>query len=339
MTSGHHSDKLLRTRSPIEGVRPVVAGGVSVIVGTALLIAVLASGAYGALAIAGGTLSGHAQIVTNAGASGGKAVEFGVGGLGSPTPGSTLTPSPTATPAPTATPSPKPSPGPYQDSLAVVKGFDTDATADQTWFNEMAGDGFKVYLFDSVSWDAECANSSCSTPSTTCTIWGNAQQQIQYALNAGMYVGVYNRNPECWHNGLTGLGSYLSHVKFYVLDIESQPGIAPTTTMVNGVKALGVTPIIYSGAGMWPGITGNSTAFSNLPLQDTNVTGSVTYANWQPSLLTPTPQSYGGWNVSSGASPTGYSNLRVAMQQTFNTSLFGQSVDLDSFNSVWLAGL
>ena len=223
--------------------------------------------------------------------------------------------------------------------LVVIKGFDTTATANQAWFNSMAGDGFKVYLFDSVSWNSECANGSCSQPATSCTIWPNAQQQIQYAINAGMTVGVYNRNPECWHSGLTGLGSELKNVKFYVLDIETDPGIAPTTAMVNGVKALGVTPIIYSGAGMWPGITGNSTAFSNLPLQDTNVTGSVTYANWKPSLLTPTPQSYGGWNVLNNTSPTGYTNLRVAIQQSFGTTLFGQSVDLDSFSAAWIASL
>lgn len=242
----------------------------------------------------------------------------------------TPVPTATATATPTATPPP---------TLSAVKGFDADVTANQAWFNDMASDGFKVYLFDSVSWNSECANGSCSKPATACTIWGSAQQQIQYALNAGFKIGIYNRNPECWHNGIAGLGKYVADVKFYVLDIETDPGIQPTTAMVNGVKAFGITPIIYSGAGMWPAIMGNSTAFASLPLQDTEVTGDVTYGNWAPSLINPAPQSYGGWNIRDSTSPTGYKNLRVATQQSFNTQLFGQSVDLDSFNEKWIDGL
>lgn len=65
----------------------VVAGGASAVFGAALLIYVMAAGLYAVAAMASGTVSGSAKVVSASGASGGKAVEFEAGTAASmPTP-------------------------------------------------------------------------------------------------------------------------------------------------------------------------------------------------------------------------------------------------------------
>jgi endoglucanase len=88
---------LLSGRSPLNGSRVVVTGGVSIIIGTALLVAILASGVYAVTQISGSVLSGGAKVVSANGATNGLAVEFDA----APAP-------PSPTPVPTATPTPAP---------------------------------------------------------------------------------------------------------------------------------------------------------------------------------------------------------------------------------------
>ncbi|WP_175417272.1 PKD domain-containing protein [Arthrobacter sp. 24S4-2] len=98
--------------------------------------------------------------------------------------------------------------------------------------------------------------------------------------------------------------------------------------MVDGVKSMGVRPVIYSGSGMWPQIMNNSTAFADVPLWDTNA-GSLNYSTWTADYLMPTPVPYGGWNTSA--------NMRIGVQQKFNQTLNGIVVDLNSFDATFLA--
>jgi hypothetical protein len=197
----------------------------------------------------------------------------------------------------------------------------------------LAAAGYKIYTLDSIAWDSECATvgSNPCAPRQACAIWPSATAQIQEALNAGLEVAVYNRNPQCWSKGLTGLGPYLADIRFYVLDIETDPGVAPTAAMVSGIEALGVQPVIYSYQSAWDEITGNSTAFSALPLWDSEVNTDVEDDGvppvGYPALAEPIPPPYGAWTTA------------VAEQQTFNTVVDGVSIDDDSFSAPWLLSL
>jgi hypothetical protein len=98
--------------------------------------------------------------------------------------------------------------------------------------------------------------------------------------------------------------------------------------MVDGIKQLGVRPIIYTGSGMWPSVQGSSAAdFNDVPLWDTS-TSSFDVKQWQANILQPTPVAYGGWNV------TGH--MRVGVQQQFEYKLNGVAVDLNSFDASFL---
>jgi hypothetical protein len=71
----------------------------------------------------------------------------------------------------------------------------------------------------------------------------------------------------------------------------------------------------------------NSTAFSDVPLWDTN-TGNINYNRWIANYLSPTPVAYGGWNT-----PT---TMRIGIQQKFNQRINGVVVDLNSFDASFL---
>jgi hypothetical protein len=197
-----------------------------------------------------------------------------------------------------------------------IKAFDSDNTvSDPTWFSQTYAAGFRLYILSPVEWG-------------TCTPWNLAQPQIQAALAAGLKVAAYTRNPDCWQNGILATGPYQSQLQFFALDIETNPGIPATTVMVNGIKSMGVRPIIYSGSSMWAKIEGSlAGSFSNLPLWDSNSSG-FPYASWQANYEEPKPIEYGGWNTAS--------NMRVGVQQQIEYDLNGVKVDLDSFNATFL---
>ena len=112
------------------------------------------------------------------------------------------------------------------------------------------------------------------------------------------------------------------------VDVETDPGVPVTRAMVDGVKGMGVRPIIYSGSGIWAAVQGSTAnSFSDVPLWDTN-TSSFSYATWQANYLSPTPVQYGGWNK-----PV---TMRVGVQQQFEYTLNGVNIDLNSFNADFL---
>lgn len=206
--------------------------------------------------------------------------------------------------APTAYSAPNPS----------VKVLDTANTiTDPAWFVQAYNAGFRLYVMHSTAWG-------------TCNPWYRTQTQLKMALDAGLKIAVYTRDPRCWQGGISAAGPYQGQLQFFALDVET--GSVPVTrAMVDGVKSMGVRPVIYSGSGMWPQIMNNSTAFADVPLWDTNA-GSVNYSTWTADYLTPAPVPYGGWNTST--------NMRIGVQQKFNQTLNGIVVDLNSFDATFL---
>jgi hypothetical protein len=97
--------------------------------------------------------------------------------------------------------------------------------------------------------------------------------------------------------------------------------------MVDGVRAMGVRPVIYSGHAMWPAIMGTAASdFSDVPLWDTNA-GPLDFATWTADYLSPAPIPYGGWNTPG--------TMRIGVQQHFG-SWNGVNVDLNSFDASFL---
>ncbi|HYO18113.1 MAG TPA: hypothetical protein VES02_05530 [Dermatophilaceae bacterium] len=200
---------------------------------------------------------------------------------------------------------------------AVVRAFDSTATiTDPAWFASMKARGFGLYVLHSTSWG-------------TCDPWWRAQVQAQMALKAGLRIAAYTRDPRCWRTGITALGPYASQLQFFALDVETDPGVPVTREMVDGVRALGVRPVIYSGSGMWPQVMGGSTAFSDVPLWDANAVYGTTLSSWKPSMKSPAAQPYGGWN-------TGAGTARVGLQQRFEVKVQGVPVDLNTFAASFL---
>lgn len=195
-----------------------------------------------------------------------------------------------------------------------VKVLDSAATiTDPGWFVNAYNAGFRLYVLHSTAWG-------------TCTPWDRTQPQLKMALDAGLMVAVYTRNAECWRGGIEATGPYRDQLQFFALDVETgEPRI--TRAMVDGVKDMGVRPVIYSSQYMWPGIMVNSTEFSDVPLWEADPR-SFDYAGWTADHLSPAPVPYGGWNTSA--------NMRVGIQQKFNQNVGGVVVDLNSFNAGFL---
>jgi hypothetical protein len=204
----------------------------------------------------------------------------------------------------------------FAPATGSIKAIDTTATiTDPAWFKSAYKDGFRLYILHATEWG-------------TCNPWPRAQTQLQMALDAGLKIGIYTRDPNCWSAGIRATGPLKDKLQFFALDIETEPGIAVTRAMVDGIKQLGVRPIIYSGSGMWADVQGSSTAdFSDLPLWDASPS-DFDVSRWQANTLQPTPVAYGGWNVNG--------HMRVGVQQQFEYKLNGVAVDLNSFDASFL---
>jgi hypothetical protein len=203
-----------------------------------------------------------------------------------------------------------------QPTGTAVKAIDSaNRISDPNWFNQAYAAGFRLYVPHTTSWG-------------TCNVWPEAEAHIRNALNAGLKVAAYTRDPRCWRNGILAAGPYVNQLQFFCLDVETDPGVRVTREMVDGVKSLGVRPVIYSGYGMWPGVMGgNNTSFADVPLWDTNVF-NFNFSTWQPNLLAPAPVAYGGWNTPQ--------NMRIGIQQQFEYNFNGVYIDLNSFSADFL---
>jgi len=201
-------------------------------------------------------------------------------------------------------------------SVTAVKAFDTTATITSgSWFAKAYRQGFRLYVVHATAWG-------------TCTPWYRTEAQLGLALAAGLQVAAYTRDPRCWRAGIAAAGVYAARLQFFALDIETDPGVPVTRDMVDGISAMGVRPVIYTGSGMWPAIMGSTTEFADVPLWDTHTRGSIVPRAWVPNLFSPAPVQYAGWNTSA--------TMRKGVQQAFEVSLGGVAVDLSSFDASFL---
>jgi hypothetical protein len=205
-------------------------------------------------------------------------------------------------------------PVPTSTSLKAIDS--ANSVTDPTWFTKAYAAGFRLYVMHTTNWG-------------TCDISPQAQPQLKMALDAGLKIAAYTRDPNCWKNGILAAGPYQAKLQFFGLDAEKIPGIVITRDMVNGVKSLGVRPVIYTGSHMWPALqTTTASDFTDVPLWDTDTT-SFDYGTWTANYLAPTPVAYGGWNTKA--------NMRVGVQQEFEYLLNGVNVDLNSFDASFLS--
>lgn len=196
-----------------------------------------------------------------------------------------------------------------------VKAIDSaNIITDPVWFTRAYADGFRLYVMHSTTWDS-------------CTPWEHTLPQLQMALDAGLKIAVYARDPSCWQAGIAAAGPYINRLQFFALDVEDG-GVPVTREMVDGVAATGVRPVIYSGSGMWDGIQGaTANSFADVPLWDTD-TSVFPFDGWQPDHLEPAPLPYGGWNTPG--------TMRIASQQQFEFNYNGVAIDLNSFDASFL---
>lgn len=204
---------------------------------------------------------------------------------------------------------------PATAAVDSVKALDSAATiSNPQWFQDRFAEGFRLYIVHSTSWGS-------------CDAWPNAEPQLKMALDAGMKIAVYTRDPRCWAGGIDAAGLYVDQLQFFAVDVETDPGIAATREMIDGVAATGVRPVVYSGSFEWATVMGASTEFADVPLWDTNAT-EVDPAGWVPNIASPPAEPYGGWNTAG--------NPRVIIQQAFEVELGGVRVDLNSVRADFL---
>ncbi|ALV47132.1 hypothetical protein MB46_18200 [Arthrobacter alpinus] len=196
-----------------------------------------------------------------------------------------------------------------------VKAIDSaNIITDPAWFTKAYADGFRLYVMHSTMWDS-------------CTQWEHTLPQLEMALDAGLKIAVYTRDPNCWEAGIAAAGPYVNRLQFFALDVEDG-GVPVTRAMVDGVAATGVRPVIYTGSGMWGGLQGaTADSFSDVPLWDTD-TSAFPFESWQPDHLAPAPLPYGGWNTPG--------TMRIASQQQFEFNYNGVAIDLNSFDASFL---
>lgn len=215
-------------------------------------------------------------------------------------------------------PPPPPPPGAW-------KGLDSTAyIPDPGWFVSRFTEGFRLYCLHSTEWGGTAP-------------WWRTEPQLAAALDAGLRIGVYTRDPTTWRAGIDACGPYVNRLQFFALDVETEgptggPGQQVTRAMVDGVRSLGVRPVIYTGSGMWPVVMGgNVTAFSDVPLWDTDTSSPpLGPESWTPDLAVPAPVRYGGWNEASRGT------MRRIVQQAFDMPLGGVSVDLNAVDPAFL---
>ena len=203
-------------------------------------------------------------------------------------------------------------------SSDAVKAIDTTESASAKWFADAYDAGHRLYIPSTTDVDH---GSGSKMP------WGQASAQLRLALDTGMMVGAYSRDPSLWQIAIEACRPYVDRLQFFALDIED-PGSRLTRDMINGVRSLGVRPLVYSGEHCWSDVMGGDvTAFSDLPLWDSSAS-----RDWPidspADMSEPRPLVFGGWNTPD--------NLRVGVQQGQELYFNGRKVDVSSFNAQFL---
>jgi len=206
-----------------------------------------------------------------------------------------------------------PAHAPHRPSVKAIDSANT--ITDPAWFQKAYDAGVRLYVMHATAWG-------------TCEPWVNAQAQLKMALDAGLKIAIYTRDPHCWEGGILAAGRYRDMLQFFALDVETG-GSPVTREMVDGVRAMGVRPVIYSGSKMWPVVMDHSTEFRDLPLWDADAE-RLNVERWTADFEEPKPVRYGGWNTPG--------NMRIGVQQKFEYDLNGVKVDLNSFDATFLDG-
>ena len=202
---------------------------------------------------------------------------------------------------------------PAHPSIRAIDSANT--ITDPSWFHRVYDAGFRLYIMHATAWG-------------TCNPWEHTVPQLKMALDAGLKIAIYTRDPRCWQGGIEAVGAYRDQLQFFALDIEKDPGISVTRSMVDGVKTMGVRPIIYTRQGVWSDLqNGTDNDFKDVPLWDADTT-KFAYSDWKANYVSPQPVAYGGWNTQD--------NMRIGVQQQFEYNLFGVYVDLNSFDAKFL---
>ena len=174
----------------------------------------------------------------------------------------------------------------------------------------------------------------------------HAQVQSSRARSAGLLTAGY-----CYLNFASGLdgecqvreafaafGAEAAHLGFRAIDVESdasnqlslglqaeppdasaqRDAVARIAEAVQAVQRAGLCPVIYTKKSYWKRVTGNTAAFSSLPLWWTQV-GPASLS--EPDLSSP-EWTFGGW--------TNYAGKQCALQTRATPSAF--PVDLDIFD-------
>ncbi|WBM80015.1 hypothetical protein KIV56_18030 [Cryobacterium breve] len=191
---------------------------------------------------------------------------------------------------------------------------------DPAWFVQAYEAGFRLYILS-------------STEFGTCTPLARTQAQLAMALDAGLAVAAYTRDPRCWREGIAATGSFRIRLQFFALDIESG-GPPLTREMITGVQSSGVRPVIYTGARMWDDIMGAATTeFGDVALWDAapvppGLVAMPGLPDDPADLLSPAPIAFGGWNAGG--------NLRIGVQQHFERVFNGVNIDVNTFAASFL---
>jgi hypothetical protein len=215
-----------------------------------------------------------------------------------------------------------------------VKAFDScfscfGQNPSPSWFQQQKAAGYQLAIMDPDSWNSEFPNGNASRPgpASGCALSSNGLDDIDNAITAGMYVGLYNRNINCYRQTLNSLGSYEQQgVRFYVWDIETDPGQIPTQAQLSEVAGLGYANVVYT----WDGAVRNlGTSFAGLPLWMNEV------SNWNTPNAGPPTNNYP--HLDSISPFNGWSS--AVIEQISTGKLNGMSVDFDSADAAWLSSL
>jgi hypothetical protein len=306
-----------RTLRPIQrfsSAKSSVFVATAVVVGVVIILVTLAAGAAGFFEPENGTLTGGAKVVTVAGASGGKAVQFSPNpATPTPTPTTTPTPPPTPTPSSSGTCAPYPSfpnaacTGPT-GTLTTYTGSLTFSTPGQVIQNVIinTSDGVTVTANNVTFRNCKInytgtttinalveANAPTGTVFDHCELYG--KQLAKDAIHGGDNFTVTGCNIHDTGNGVEA-GSAFTVKESYIWNIVSPAGFG---WHADGVQA-------------WDGAS-NMLVDHNTILMPAGEDGTVDFVGASPqsnNLVQHNLLAGGGYSVSVGSS-AGNTNVRV----------------------------
>lgn len=188
--------------------------------------------------------------------------------------------------------------------------------APQEWFHRLKELGYEGFI--------TASHTPWSGPNPDCNL------AFRRALNAGLWIGAYGRPVSRVTEALDTIAPEVrAQLKFFELDVEpEEDGVHPVKRWyVDGVKARGLRPMIYSGRGMWGDVMGDSTAFSDVPLWEF----AADIEGWPKSITEAPINRFGGWNV-----PGNYRKGWQIRMLGELTVIDGYPVDENVFDRQWI---